>query len=412
MKRDNLTPWLLALVSLWSVAGSASAQEVGDSIVIKSKQTSLRTENGSTAAVARGDILGVLKVEPNRFYARLAQGKKGQAAGWVNRGEVWSLSQALEAVINELKREPTAEAYAIRGAIHDALQQYDEALADFDEAIRRDPKEPRVYSDRALTRFAKNNYDGAVADLTEAIRLDPQFATAHVRRAFAWRAKGKFDNALADCDAAQRINPSFAAVHIAKGAVWSSWRQYGLAISECSEAIRLDPNFAIAFGCRAYAWQLKKEYAKALPDYNEVIRLAPKTAIAYLNRGTTYDALEQYDQALADYDAASRLNPKSFSPLLARAWLTATCPEARYRDAKRSLKDAKKACELSEWKEGNCLGALAAANAENGDFLNAVKWQQKAIDLAPENEKQQRAILQHRLTLYKSAQPYHEQRRN
>jgi tetratricopeptide (TPR) repeat protein len=133
--------------------------------------------------------------------------------------------------------------------------------------------------------------------------------------------------------------------------------------------------------------------------------MAPKTAITYLNRGMAYDALEQYDQALADYDAASRLSPKSFSPLLARAWSTATCQEARYRDAKRSLKDAKKACELSEWKEGNCLEALAAAYAENGDFLNAVKWQQKAIDLVPEKWKRQRAALEVTLNLYKSQRP-------
>jgi serine/threonine-protein kinase len=66
---------------------------------------------------------------------------------------------------------------------------------------------------------------------------------------------------------------------------------------------------------------------------------------------------------------------------------------------------------LTDWKEGNCLGALAAAYAENGDFLNAVKYQQKEIDLAPENERRQRAVLQYRLNLYKSQRPYHEKRR-
>jgi tetratricopeptide (TPR) repeat protein len=118
--------------------------------------------------------------------------------------------------------------------------------------------------------------------------------------------------------------------------------------------------------------------------------------------------MADYDRCLADFDAAIRIAPKEFMPLGARAWLRATCADARYRDAKKSLKDAKQACELAGWKDRPCLAALAAAYAENGDFLNAVKWQQEAIDLVPEKEKQERAALQYQLSFYKTQQPYHE----
>lgn len=49
---------------------------------------------------------------------------------------------------------------------------------------------------------------------------------------------------------------------------------------------------------------------------------------------------------------------------------------------------------------------LAAAFTEAGDFLQAVHWQQKAIELADESDK---AELQERLELYKTRRPYRTQ---
>jgi tetratricopeptide (TPR) repeat protein len=393
-----------------ALASTTFAQEVGDDVVVMSDHVGLRAEKGADSALSKGEIVSVLKVEGGRFFVRLAQGRDAQAECWINRSDVQALSPAQAAASDEIKHEPSAQAYALRAKIWQALHEYEKALADFDEAIRRDPKQATFYCDRGTAHSYKRQDDQAIADYSEAIRLDPKFATAYVRRAYAWRAKAKYDTAMADCDEALRINPSFAAGRMAKAAVWNQSRQYGLAISECGEAIRLDPNFAMAFAGRGYAWQLKKEYAKALSDYNEAIRLAPKTAATYMNRGTVHDAMEQYDLSLQDYDAAARLSPKSFTPLVARAWVRATCPDPRYRDANKSLKDAKKACELAEWKDGNCLEVLAAAYAENGDFLNAVTWQKKAIDLVPPSNKRQRATLETRLHLFQSGRPYHEPR--
>ncbi len=52
-------------------------------------------------------------------------------------------------------------------------------LADYDEAIRLEPKAV-YYRDRGLTWSAKRNYDKAIADDTEAIRLDPKYVVAYI----------------------------------------------------------------------------------------------------------------------------------------------------------------------------------------------------------------------------------------
>ena len=58
------------------------------------------------------------------------------------------------------------------------------------------------------------------------------------------------------------------------------------------------------------------------------------------------------------------------------------------------------------WKESAYLDTLAAAYAEAGEFLSAVKWQDKAISLASEELKGE---LRSRLDLYKAHKPYRDE---
>jgi hypothetical protein len=63
------------------------------------------------------------------------------------------------------------------------------------------------------------------------------------------------------------------------------------------------------------------------------------------------------------------------------AWFLALCPDDSQRNGKLAVTYATKACELSEWKEANFIGTLAAAYAEVGDFDAAIKYQRQAMDI-------------------------------
>lgn len=133
--------------------------------------------------------------------------------------------------------------------------------------------------------------------------------------------------------------------------------------------------------------------------------LNPKVAAVYSIRAFAHGKKGSGSKAVEDYEQAIRLDPKFASAYNNLAWLLATSPDPSIRNGKRAVELAQHACELSEWKRWNYLGTLAAAYAENGEFEDAVKWQQKSLEAGIRESEAEKA--QQRLLLYERQKPFH-----
>ncbi len=119
------------------------------------------------------------------------------------------------------------------------------------------------------------------------------------------------------------------------------------------------------------------------------------------DRFTVETQLEFLDEAIHEA-------PRYLTARFARAWIRATCPDSRFRDANKALEDAKAICEQTKYQDATYLEALAAASAAKGDFPSAVRWQTEALGLYRETETpslQWSADAQNRLELYEKHQP-------
>jgi len=90
--------------------------------------------------------------------------------------------------------------------------------------------------------------------------------------------------------------------------------------------------------------------------------------------------LKDHASALSDFEESLRLNPNHAPAYNSLAWLLATTSDARFRDGKRALESAKKACELTSHQTPEYLSVLAAAYAETGQFDQAIFWQTRALE--------------------------------
>ena len=80
-------------------------------------------------------------------------------------------------------------------------------MADYTEAIRLDPGDPRPYNNRGNLRLSSGDVAGAVADFTDAVRADPRFYLGYLNRALAWKTAGDVERAIADYRRALEVAP-------------------------------------------------------------------------------------------------------------------------------------------------------------------------------------------------------------
>ena len=79
----------------------------------------------------------------------------------------------------------------------------------------------------------------------------------------------------------------------------------------------------------------------------------------------------------------SRSIPNPLVLTEAEAFLLSACPAPKYRNGRKAIAYATKACELTEWKDAQHVENLAAAYCETGQFEEAITWQKKAAALEP-----------------------------
>ena len=178
------------------------------------------------------------------------------------------------------------------------------------------------------------------------------------------------------------------------------------ALGYYTDQIREKPSAAQNWSNRGAVWNHRGEFDNALRDLTEAIRLDPTFASAYVNRAFAWSKKGELDNVIKDYSEAMRRDPKDAYAYNASAWLRATCPNERYRDGKKAVTNATKACELSAWKDAYNIDTLAAAYAESGDFSSSIKWQEKAIELTTKDSEKPDMLI--RFGLYTEGKPYRE----
>ena len=247
-------------------------------------------------------------------------------------------------------------------------------------------------------------FDEGLADCNEALRLDPNNVLALHNRAAFWLQRGELDKAIADCDEAIHFDPKCIHALVNRGTARGEKGMHASAIEDFAQCLRLEPCFVPALIARANIRFKSGEFDEALADSNRALRIEPKNVDALWVRAGVWLNKSEWGSSIADYTRIIEENTQAAYALRFRALVLAICPDAKYRNEKQAVEDAKRACELNNWKSSNYLGTLAAAYAATGQFDEARKWQKKALE-DPAYSKQVGDKGQKILQKYENKQP-------
>jgi|ERR1019366_6083271 tetratricopeptide (TPR) repeat protein len=98
-----------------------------------------------------------------------------------------------------------------------------------------------AYNNRGVAYRLKANYAQAIDDFNEAIRLEPKNANAFNNRGVAYRNMGDLDRAVADYDQAILLKPDYFAAFYNRGLALADKKEYAKAISDFTTVLQVDP---------------------------------------------------------------------------------------------------------------------------------------------------------------------------
>ncbi len=316
--------------------------------------------------------------------------------------------------------------------------QVDKALADFNSLLEKDESNLLARLAIADTLLKMDKVDEAMKHVDRVIEEKPNVIALKLR-AQLWTVKERLDKALEDVDQALKMSPTDLELYLMRARLYHLDQRNALAKTDVDRVLRARPDFPPALDLRSAIAVAMGQFDEAIADVNtllkrepdnllyklqlaiylnaagdspaavkvfsQVLKAEPGNGVAFRGRADAYLNMGAHKKAIADYEIAVKTATDDSGILNNFAWVLATSPEDKLRDGKRAIDLARKACELTEYKQAHILSTLAAAYAETGDFKNAVKWSEKACKLGDESIKEQ---LQQELESYKKDKPWRE----
>jgi len=129
--------------------------------------------------------------------------------------------------------------------------------------------------------------------------------------------------------------------------------------------------------------------------------LEPGDYIAHLSLGNAYRQAGRADEALVEYREASRVRPDVHGPFERMAWIHATHPDPKIRDAAKAMAFAERAAGITQGGDPAVRETLAAAYAANGQFERAAAVVEATIAALPENRSKDLKRLDRQLRSYR-----------
>ena len=220
-------------------------------------------------------------------------------------------------------REIQAEVIFFRGLRKWTIGNLAGAVEDYDKAIRLNPHDFDVYTNRAVARTESGDIESALMDFDQAIRFAPRekLAAIYLNRGSVLADLGDIDGAIEDYDSAIRLNPEYTSAYFIRGNARYHKGDLDGAIVDYDRVVKLNRRFADVSYNRGMARYDLGDWEGAIADFTLSIRHRPNRYDAYFHRGLARQDGGDFKGAIADFTEAIRIKPQDINAYYQRSFV-------------------------------------------------------------------------------------------
>jgi len=273
------------------------------------------------------------------------------------------------------------------------------------------PQSDRAHNSLGNGLLDQGNSEGAIREFRLSLLLNPDSTYAHASLGYALYLHGEFDEAMAEDREAIRLDPTCYTARNNLGNVLAQEGKNGEAAVQYRAALKIRPtDSSIHFNLGNLLMKMGN-CDEALEEFREAVNVNPSHFKARYQLGKNLYTQGNRSDGMMELQKALLIEPSNKGIQNDLAWMLATAPEETLRNASRSLELALSVVNASGGKDPLFLDTLAAAYAENGNFIEALRVSRRALELAEsENNRELMKSLREEITLYKSGKSVRDPR--
>ena len=288
---------------------------------------------------------------------------------------------------NAVKYSCRPRAFYNLGIAYYESKEYEKAIETYKKAIVLKPDYYQAYNNIGIAYNSLKKVDDALESIKMSLTINPKNENAYNNLSVSLRLKGDMTGSIEAGKKAIEINPEYAEGYINLGTTYMNIRNFDEAISAFKKAIEINNNSFEAYASLGNLYFTQVNYDKAIENYQMAIKIKPDSALIHNNLGIAYDKLGKYDEAIGHYEKAILLDPGYTNAYNNLALLYTMREYKQYFIPHKAINLAKKACELTNYKDSETLDTLAEAYAASGDYDKAIEYELEARAFSPADKK-------------------------
>ena len=294
----------------------------------------------------------------------------------------------------------TANAHNNRGTILLGEGKYDQAIAEFEQALTASENPAIARLNIARAHYKKKDYAAATRALGEHLKLQPRSKEAenllgniamdqgrldeaeeHFRRALGYepnfadarnslgilhQKRGRSDEALEEFRRVVAVDADYAEAHNNIGVIMKDRGRKEEAVAAFRRAIQADPNFPGSYSNLALVLEESGQLKEAEAQFRNALRRDPGNVPVRTNFGGLLYLMERYDEARQELERATTLDPS-----YASAWNNLGAALGRLGRVDEEIAAYRKAADLdpgyADVHHNLGLALLKSGSAEAGE---------------------------------------------